>query len=251
MIKFVRGGVIALVALLMATAVAYAAWQQNQQIAAVENSILGVWYGSIGGGYPSKEHRRNLTISLEGNTPRCVWEELGKKPDFLTCVVEGAKVSLKTGASSTVDMQLVSANLKGSFTSKDGKSYPIEMGRTTASYAVFRKVLGSPVKCAAKGWRDGGTAYLVIRMLNSTNGTVNILGINTDGMTWGGGDRVNRMWVYKDGVLDYAYGQRFRFHLVVGERNLKGSFYDYSAPAASLPEVDYACDGPLDRVTVK
>lgn len=250
MIKFVRGGVIALVALLMATAVAYAAWQQNQQIAAVENSILGVWYGSIGGGYPSKEHRRNLTISLEGNTPRCVWEELGKKPDILACVAEGTKVSLKTGAGSIVDMELSAANLKGKFTRKDGRSYPIQMGRTTASYAAFGKVLGPPVKCGAKGWRDGGTAYLIIWKLDSITGTVNISGLNTDGMPWGGGS-INRQWTYKDGVLDFVHQQRYRIHLVVGETSLKGSFYDYSAPSASLPQIDYACDGPLDRVTVR
>ncbi|MBY0293948.1 hypothetical protein K2Q08_01290 [Patescibacteria group bacterium] len=256
--KLVNRALMALVAVLMAITVAYAQQQAQQvassgqqpQVAATQSPILGAWYGSIGGGYPSSEPRRNLTISFVEGSARCVWEEPGKKPDFLDCVADGAKVSFKTGPGSIVDMDLGPTGLKGSFTPKNNKSYPIEMGRTPVSYQAARKTLGPPVKCGAKGWRDGGTAYLIIEMLDPTKGTVKITGLSTDGRPWGGGS-INRQWTYKDGVLDFVHQQRYRIHLVVGDRNLKGSFHDYNAPSASLSQIDYVCDGPLDRVTVR
>jgi hypothetical protein len=111
-------------------------------------------------------------------------------------------------------------------------------------------VIGPPVKCGATGWRDGGTAYLIIKMLNPTKGTVDITGLNTDGIPWGN-NRTNRLWKYKNGVLDYAYKERYRIHLLVGERDLTGSFFDFSAPLASLPKITYNCDGPINRVIVR
>lgn len=220
--------------------------------AAVANPFNGVWYGSIEK-YPFRDSPlRTLTVSIVGGQPSCLWDQPGKKVGQLACRVEGNALVLTTGPGSNVSLRVKGDHLEGVFTPKNGQPLNLSMGRNPIcleSASASSKV-GPPVKCGAKGWRDGGTAYIIVNMLNPAKGTVDITGLSTDGRPWGGG-HTNRLWTYKDGKLDYNYEQRYRIHLVVGERNLKGSFSDFNAPALSLPEVDYVCDGPLSRVTVR
>lgn len=112
-------------------------------------------------------------------------------------------------------------------------------------------VVGKPVKCSSTGWVDGGTAHLIVKKLNPAAGTVDIAGVSTKGVPWGGTNRINSFWKFRDGVLDYQYYGQYKIHLVVGERNLTGSFFDSEAPKYNREHVDYVCDGPLERIIVR
>ncbi|MBY0473355.1 hypothetical protein K2Q00_03730 [Patescibacteria group bacterium] len=113
-------------------------------------------------------------------------------------------------------------------------------------------VIGSPVTCEAKGVWQAGSAYLIIKRLDSVRHTVDIDGIPAGGIAykWGGPES-NARWTYQGNTLEYNRDNSRRYRLTIGADFLKGSYENFNAPTQSRYDIVYKCNGPLDQVIVR
>src|SRR5258708_4947596 len=106
-----------------------------------------------------------------------------------------------------------------------------------------------PVTCEEKNAWPGGSAYLIIQRLDPRRGTVDIDGIPAGGpqYRWGGAES-NARWKYQGDKLE-STGTKVRYRLTVGPQSLTGTYEDFRGRIQTT-DVNYVCNGPIDRVIV-
>lgn len=213
---------------------------------AQQSALSGAWYGVING-YTPREPRRTLNVVVNNGTLTCTWQEMGKGVDYPQCSIQSDRLTLTTGAGSKVELFLKDTVLEGTFTLKNGRRFALSMGREPIP--VSTASVGAPVTCAAAGYWEAGTAYLIVKSLNSKKGTVDIEGIPAGGAQYRW--KHNHAWAYKGNQLEYNGGTNVRYRLSVEPNALKGSYENFNAPTLSRHDLVYLCDGPTERVIVR